>query len=138
MPRGRLEYMLSDARHALVLSQQSLRATLPETAKLLMLDVPGTIAHLRELPTRNPVDADRIAPLSSNHPVYVIYTSGSTGVPKGVVVTHEGLNNYLQWSVQKYNVSQGSGAPAHSSIGFDLTITSIYPQLLMGRPVIFT
>ena len=57
--------------------------------------------------------------------------------PKGVVVTHEGLNNYLQWSARNYNASQGSGAPAHSSIGFDLTITSIYPQLLMGRPVIF-
>lgn len=138
MPRGRLEYMLSDARPALVLSQQSLRTAVPETAKLLMVDAPETIVHLRKLPHHNPVDANRIAPLSSGHPAYVIYTSGSTGVPKGVVVTHEGLNNYLQWSVRKYNASQGSGAPAHSSIGFDLTITSIYPQLLMGRPVIFT
>ncbi len=137
MPRGRLEYMLSDARPALVLSQESLRTALPETPKLLMLDASETITHLRELPHHNPVDAERVTPLSSNHPAYVIYTSGSTGVPKGVVVTHEGLNNYLQWSTRKYNASQGSGAPAHSSIGFDLTITSIYPQLLMGRPVIF-
>ena len=38
MPRGRLEYMLSDARPALVLSQESLRTAVPETAKLLMLD----------------------------------------------------------------------------------------------------
>ena len=103
-----------------------------------MLDAPETIVHLRKLPHHNPVDADRAVPLSSGHPAYVIYTSGSTGVPKGVVVTHEGLNNYLQWSAQKYNASQGSGAPAHGSIGFDLTVTSIYPQLLMGRPVIFT
>ena len=58
-------------------------------------------------------------------------------LPEGVVVTHEGLDNYLQWSTEKYDGSQGSGAPLHSSIGFDLTITSIYPQLLMGRPVIF-
>ena len=137
MPRGRLEYMLSDARPALVLSQESLRAALPETAKLLMLDVPETITHLRNLASHNPVDADRVVPLSCCHPAYVIYTSGSTGMPKGVVVTHEGLNNYLQWSATNYNASQGSGAPAHSSIGFDLTITSIYPQLLMGRPVIF-
>lgn len=137
MPRGRIEYMLSDARPALVLSQQSLRTALPETTKLLMLDAPEAIIHLQKLASHNPADADRIAPLSCEHPAYVIYTSGSTGVPKGVVVTHEGLNNYLQWSVQKYNASQGSGAPAHSSIGFDLTVTSIYPQLLMGHPVIF-
>ena len=137
MPRGRLEYMLSDAQPALVLSQESLQTVLPETAKLLMLDAPETVAYLRERPSHNPVDEDRVAPLSCGHPAYVIYTSGSTGVPKGVVVTHEGLNNYLQWSARNYNASQGSGAPAHSSIGFDLTITSIYPQLLMGRPVIF-
>ena len=103
-----------------------------------MMDAPETIAHLRELPHHNPVDADRVGPLSSGHPAYVIYTSGSTGVPKGVVVAHEGLNNYLQWSARNYNASKGSGAQVHSSIGFDLTITSIYPQLLMGRPVIFT
>lgn len=138
MPRGRLEYMLSDARPALVLSQESLRTAIPETTKLLMLDAPETIVHLRKLPHHNPVDADRVVPLSSGHPAYVIYTSGSTGVPKGVVVTHEGLNNYLQWSAQKYNASHGSGAPVHSSIGFDLTVTSIFPQLLMGRPVIFS
>ncbi len=138
MPRGRLEYMLADARPALVLSQESLRTAVPETVKLLLMDAPEAIARLRALPSHNPVDEDRVAPLSCAHPAYVIYTSGSTGVPKGVVVTHEGLNNYLQWSTQKYKVSQGSGAPVHSSIGFDLTITSIYPQLLMGRPVIFT
>jgi amino acid adenylation domain-containing protein len=138
MPRGRLEYMLADARPALVLTQESLRTVLPETVKLLMVDAPEAIAHLRNLPRHNPVDAERVVPLSGAHPAYAIYTSGSTGVPKGVVVTHEGLNNYLQWSARKYNASQGTGAPVHSSIGFDLTITSIYPQLLMGCPVIFT
>ena len=137
-PLGRLEYMLADARPALVLSQESLGAAVPKTMKLLMMDAPEAIAHLRELPGHNPLDADRVAPLFCGHPAYVIYTSGSTGVPKGVVVAHEGLNNYLQWSARKYNASKGSGAQVHSSIGFDLTITSIYPQLLMGRPVIFT
>lgn len=137
-PRSRLEYMLSNAEPALVLSQESLGSPLPEMARLLVLDRADAVAGLQERPGHNPTDADHAVPLSCSHPAYVIYTSGSTGTPKGVVVTHEGLNNYLRWSVREYNVSHGTGAPAHSSIGFDLTVTSIYPQLLMGRAVIFT
>uniref|UniRef100_UPI003CFAD045 AMP-binding protein n=1 Tax=Mycobacteroides abscessus TaxID=36809 RepID=UPI003CFAD045 len=54
---------------------------------------------------------------------YVLYTSGTTGVPNGVEVTHRGLGNYLHWSADAYRLSEGSGAIAHSSIGFDFTLT---------------
>ena len=46
-----------------------------------------------------------------DNPVYVIYTSGSTGQPKGVVVTHRGLVNYLLWTVEACELDQGSGSP---------------------------
>jgi pristinamycin I synthase-3/4 len=136
MPRGRLEYMFADARPAMVLSQESLCTAIPELQKSLILGGSEAIAHLRAYPRHNPTATDHVVPLSPAHPAYIIYTSGSTGMPKGVVVTHGALNNYLQWSVREYNVSLGNGAPAHSSIGFDLTVTSIYPQLLAGRAVI--
>src|SRR5262249_5381381 len=125
-----------DAAPALVISQQSLRSAALETTQPLILEAQEEVARLREQPKHNPTDADRVTPLLASHPAYVIYTSGSTGRPKGVVVTHEGLNNYLAWSIHEYNASQGTGSPAHSSIGFDLTVTSIYPQLLTGRAVI--
>ena len=41
----------------------------------------------RPTPDTDVLDADRLAPLTADHPAYVIYTSGSTGTPKGVVVT---------------------------------------------------
>ena len=60
---------------------------------------------------------------------YVIYTSGSTGKPKGAMINHLGLANYLSWCAKAYAVPQGVGAPVHSSISFDLTITALLAPL---------
>ncbi|MEW5926223.1 MAG: amino acid adenylation domain-containing protein [Gemmatimonadota bacterium] len=67
---------------------------------------------------------------------YVIYTSGSTGRPKGVAVTHGGLGNYLRWAAEAYGLDGGEGAPVHSSLGFDLTVTSLLLPLVAGRRVV--
>jgi amino acid adenylation domain-containing protein len=71
----------------------------------------------------------------AENPAYVIYTSGSTGQPKGVVICHAGLTNYLSWCSQAYEVAAGSGSPVQSSLSFDLTVTSLWPVLLVGRTV---
>src|SRR5215204_5687818 len=66
---------------------------------------------------------------------YVIYTSGSTGRPKGVMVTHRGLVNYLSWCTEAYGVAEGRGAPVHSPLSFDLTVTSLLSPLCVGQTV---
>jgi amino acid adenylation domain-containing protein len=73
--------------------------------------------------------------VTSDHLAYVIYTSGSTGQPKGVMIPHHGLVNYLRWAGPAYQVAAGQGAPVHSSLSFDLTITSLLLPLLAGRTV---
>ncbi len=70
------------------------------------------------------------------HLAYVIYTSGSTGQPKGAMIPHRGLVNYLSWCARTYPLAGGRGAPVHSSIGFDLTITSLLAPLFAGRSVV--
>ncbi len=65
---------------------------------------------------------------------YVIHTSGSTGEPKGVMVTHRGLINYLTWAGTAY-AATGHGAPVHSPLGFDLTVTSLFLPLLLGQTI---
>ena len=66
----------------------------------------------------------------------MIYTSGSTGLPKGAMITHGGLGNYLSWALDAYRVAEGSCAPVNSSIAFDATITSFFAPLLAGGRVI--
>src|SRR5690606_31623625 len=66
---------------------------------------------------------------------YVLYTSGSTGRPKGVVVPHRGLANYLRWSADAYSPGRAPVAPVHSSVAFDLTVTSLWLPLTAGGTI---
>src|SRR6478609_3739640 len=80
-----------------------------------------------------PVDACRLQP-GMRDAAYIIYTSGSTGVPKGVVIEHAALANYLAWCRAALPMS-GGGAPLFATIAFDHAVTCIYPPLLAGEPV---
>ncbi|MGZ5565277.1 MAG: amino acid adenylation domain-containing protein, partial [Chthoniobacterales bacterium] len=127
-PPERLAFMVRDSGMQLVISQEKLSALLPrEGVQILHLDAP---LSKDENHARNP----RSAAVPENL-VYVIYTSGSTGMPKGVMVTHRGLVNYLVWAARAYDIAKGRGAPVHSSISFDLTITALFTSLLVGRTV---
>lgn len=66
---------------------------------------------------------------------YVIYTSGSTGQPKGVAIEQRGLVNYLTWCQRAYPLDRGHGSLVHSSISFDMTLTSLVAPLLAGQTV---
>jgi amino acid adenylation domain-containing protein len=63
---------------------------------------------------------------------YLIYTSGSTGSPKGVVVDHLGLADYLGWAERQYVRGERLRFALFTSLAFDLTITSLFLPLLTG------
>jgi hypothetical protein len=53
-----------------------------------------------------------------------------------VLIPHWALVNYLTWCTAAYSADQGRGSPVHTPIGFDLTITSLFPPLLTGRSAV--
>lgn len=63
---------------------------------------------------------------------YVLFTSGSTGEPKGCMVEHRNIRNYIDWAARVY-----PGGTAHyglhSPITFDLTLTSLLCPLVRGE-----
>ncbi|MFF2650666.1 amino acid adenylation domain-containing protein [Streptomyces sp. NPDC058045] len=127
-PAERIAYMLDDAAPALVVAGAGTRAAVP--AGLPVLDP----AAEHPGPGTAPTDADRVQPLTGDHPAYVIYTSGSTGRPKGVVVEHRSLAGYLQ-DARTYYPSVAGGTLLHSPVSFDLTVTSLYAPLISGGAV---
>jgi amino acid adenylation domain-containing protein len=127
-PVARLSFMLEDAGAPVLLTHAPLLDSLPgHEAKVICVD-------RQQLAQAGPCDnpPQRTEPDSL---AYLMYTSGSTGQPKGILVPQRGLVNYLTWCLAAYPVSTGSGAPVHSSIAFDLTVTSLFVPLLAGRTV---
>jgi amino acid adenylation domain-containing protein/non-ribosomal peptide synthase protein (TIGR01720 family) len=129
LPQERVGFFLKDARSKLVLTQASLRPAIWFTG--VRSFCPD--AEWREF--EHEAEEDLGLQVWPEDCAYIIYTSGSTGTPKGVMVTNRGLSNYLAWSAAAYRVEEGSGAPVHTPISFDLTVTSLLTPLAGGRRV---
>ncbi len=128
-PQERLQFMLRDANVCVLLTETSFLQKLNGYAgPRLCLD--ADCPALEE----NSIDNLGIEVTPENL-AYVIYTSGSTGQPKGAMITHRGLANYLRWAAGEYEVAHGCGALVHSSISFDLTVTSLFTPLIVGLGV---
>ncbi|NWG15760.1 MAG: amino acid adenylation domain-containing protein [Chloroflexi bacterium] len=128
-PKDRLAYMLDNSRAGILVTEAAFRDVLPEYAGQIV-DIYADWPFIEAYSNTN-IDQD----VSADNLVYVIYTSGSTGRPKGIQILHRGLTNYLTWCTKAYDVEKGHGAPVHSSISFDLTVTAMFPPLVAGRAV---
>lgn len=128
-PLERQAFILKDTQTPVLLTQQHLAASLP-TQKIQVICLDSDWQFIAQQPINNPISNITVLNLA-----YIIYTSGSTGKPKGTLIHHQGLVNYLSWCTQAYIVNQGTGTIVHSPLGFDLTITSLFPPLLVGNRV---
>jgi amino acid adenylation domain-containing protein len=125
-PTARLSFMLEDSQAPVLITESSLRSSFAGHAvRTISMDQDWNdicSAPISRVESR--ADGSNLA--------YVIYTSGSTGRSKGVGVTHKGMINYVTWAGRTYGTGQSCGSPLHSSLAFDLTITSIFPALTAG------
>ncbi|MEW6736123.1 MAG: amino acid adenylation domain-containing protein, partial [Acidobacteriota bacterium] len=129
-PKERLAAMIADGQPLAILTREDLISYLPQhNAKTICLDI-----YSQTIVRQSIVNPHNLA--QSSNLAYVIYTSGSTGKPKGVMIHHNGLVNYLNWCRHAYRVTAGQAVAVHSSIGFDLTITSLFAPLLQGATVV--
>jgi amino acid adenylation domain-containing protein len=128
-PVERLCYMLRDSGATAVVAQTDVLEKLAEVADGVQWICPEPESHLIE--EESPANLD--VPVAPQNLAYLIYTSGSTGRPKGTLIPHGAVVNYLKWGIEFYGAARES--LLHSSLGFDLTVTSLFLPLLSGGSV---
>jgi amino acid adenylation domain-containing protein len=125
-PKDRVAFMLEDAQVRVLLTQESLLASLAESqARVVCLDTEWE-RIARESTDNLPiaVDPDSLA--------YVIYTSGSTGKPKGCLVTHYNVVRLMQATERWFHFHEGDVWTLFHSHAFDFSVWEIWGALLYG------
>ncbi|WP_338686825.1 amino acid adenylation domain-containing protein [Streptomyces acidiscabies] len=115
-PADRTAYLLADSDPVCVISRDRTDVGRPVVS-------PEAAGGEGDLVDPRPADA-----------AYLIYTSGTTGRPKGVVVEHRNLTNYVARCVEEYP-SLGGTSLLHATMSFDATVTTLHGALAAGGQV---
>jgi len=134
-PKERLTYILSDAQVKILVTQETqVRGDLQlfinnEQLRTIYLDTDWeTIAKCSWEKPISFVTPENLA--------YVMYTSGSTGHPKGVMIEHCSLSNFIEVTKVQQEISQRDRILQFSSISFDTAIEEIYSCLTAGATLV--
>jgi len=132
-PDERLRFMADDAQLAMLVSTTALaRSFALPRERLLLLDADAKV--IASAPhSRLPVDAHAAQP---GDPAYVIYTSGSTGNPKGVVVPHRAVVNFLSSMAREPGLTGDDVLVAVTTLSFDIAVLELQLPLTLGATVV--
>lgn len=135
-PADRLAYILRDAgvRRVLTLS----------TARDRLSDVDGLsieLVCLDELaPQLATEDGARLSGAERGEPVdglcYLIYTSGTTGRPKGVVIEHASICNFVRVAAQVYGLTPEDRVYQGMTLAFDFSVEEIWVPWCSGATLV--
>ncbi len=128
-PADRIAFTLGDAGVRTVLTQESVRDSVPAGLEALRLDADADVlAGEAEAAPEVAVESASLA--------YVLYTSGSTGRPKGVLVAHRGMVNLVVDQARVFGCGPEDRVLHFAPLHFDASAAEIFMALGSGAAVV--
>ncbi|SHF40806.1 non-ribosomal peptide synthase domain TIGR01720/amino acid adenylation domain-containing protein [Seinonella peptonophila] len=127
-PQQRIQFMLSDAQVAALVTEAAL------VDLMHIYTGPALLIDQREVWSVHPTDPPSCE-VESDALAYLIYTSGSTGKPKGVMIEHRQAVALISWAGKTFSATELAGVLASTSICFDLSVFEMFVPLVHGGAV---
>ena len=124
-PAERIAFILKDIEANILVTTRSLK---------LSLETINTISsiYIDELKTDSFPTSKLKTTISHTDLAYVIYTSGTTGNPKGVLIEHHSLSDYIHGICDRTNIRDCKSFALITSIATDIVNTALFPPLILG------
>ncbi|GAO41451.1 hybrid non-ribosomal peptide synthetase/type I polyketide synthase [Flavihumibacter petaseus] len=128
LPQERKAFMIRDAALQLLLTESDGVPLESAGLPILYLQRGGRTAEQVSSMTATKATQDNLA--------YILYTSGSTGLPKGVMITHAALTNFIQSMQRRPGICSHDVLLSVTPISFDIMALEIFLPLVTGATVI--
>ncbi|NIM11936.1 MAG: amino acid adenylation domain-containing protein [Candidatus Aminicenantes bacterium] len=134
-PVERKNYIINNSGIKILLIEKALEQ---RESKVLNdnLQIKNIIVDYQTLEEESGAEDFQKPAVNSENLAYVIYTSGTTGNPKGTLLRHRNVINYIWWGAGVYVKGETVSFPLFTSLSFDLTVTSIFIPLVTGNKIV--
>ena len=85
------------------------------------------------------LDKDNLSQTKEIHggnPAYIMFTSGSTGFPKGAVMSHSNVLNFIQWGKETFQIKEEDIFTNANPIYFDNSVFDFFTSLYNGATLV--
>jgi non-ribosomal peptide synthetase-like protein len=132
-PTDRIRFVLADAKVKTVVSTSAFEDKLAEfDVNLVFLD---TGKHDIDVKPHGWLAAREVAP-PVDQVCHIIYTSGTTGNPKGVVIEHPSICNFVRVAAEVYGFRPGDRVYQGMTIAFDFSVEEVWVPLMAGATLV--
>ncbi|GHT53282.1 amino acid adenylation protein [Bacteroidia bacterium] len=132
-PDSRIQSVFNSLRSKVVITNEANHSKLKSLfdGKIILIEDAGRVSSLPD-----DLIQDRMAQVIDTDPVYSIFTSGSTGSPKGVVISHRGVIDYIDWAIATFEVTGKTIIANQAPFHFDNSTLDLYLMFAAGATLV--
>ncbi len=131
-PLDRVIHILEKCQPGIIFSALETPLDLPGW-KVILVDRADQLAAIEHI-AEGSFESDR--EIVGTDPAYIMFTSGSTGFPKGAVMSHANLLNFIEWARREFAVTPADIFTNVNPLYFDNSVFDLYSSIMNGASLV--